>query len=57
MAFVRRDFIKGLAALMGWGALAPAAAAVRAMAPRVRAAPVLDGRRRKLGYIIELYPA
>ena len=41
MAFVRRDFIKGLAALTGWGALAPAAALARAPAPRGGAAPVL----------------
>ena len=42
MAFVRRDFIKGLAALTGWGALAPAAAFVRAVVPRGSAAPVLE---------------
>ena len=42
MAFVRRDFIKGLAALTGWGALAPAAAFVRTVAARGSAAPVLE---------------
>ncbi len=41
-ALIRRDFIRGLAALTGWGALAPTAAAVRAVTPHGRAAPVLE---------------